>query len=123
MGKYVIKKAKTGYMFNLKAGNGEIIATSEVYASLASCKNGAASVAKNAPIAGVEDQTEKGFATVKHPKFELFADKGGSCRFRLKAGNGEIIATSESYSSKSACTNGIEAVRKNAASPVVVEDA
>ena len=51
MGKFVIRQTKTGTKFDLKAGNGEVIATSEVYASAASCKKGIASVAKNAPIA------------------------------------------------------------------------
>lgn len=49
MGKFEIKKVKTGVKFNLKAGNGEVIATSEVYSTMASCKNGIASVQKNAP--------------------------------------------------------------------------
>ena len=50
MGKYVIKQAKSGPMFNLKARNGEIIGTSEIYTSLDACKNGIASVQKNAPV-------------------------------------------------------------------------
>lgn len=54
-------------------------------------------------------------------KFELFTDKGGNWRFNLKAGNGEVIASSESYSSKSAAQNGIESVRKNAVDAAVVE--
>ena len=75
MGKFVIKQAKTGPMFNLKAGNGEVIATSEVYTTEAACKNGIASVTKNAPVAAIEDQTEEGFATQKNPKFEIYTDK------------------------------------------------
>jgi uncharacterized protein YegP (UPF0339 family) len=77
-------------MFNLKAGNGEIIATSEIYTSLAGCKNGVESVVKNAPIAKIEDQTVNGYAEVTNPKFEIFVDKAGEFRFRLKAPNGEI---------------------------------
>lgn len=123
MGKFVIKAAKTGYMFNLKAGNGEIIATSEVYSSLDACKNGAASVAKNAPVAALEDQTVEGFATEKNPKFEVYADKRGEFRFRLKATNGQIIAVGEGYKAKAGCLNGIESIRKNAPeAPVVVEE-
>ena len=57
MGKFVVKTVKTGFMFNLKAGNGEIIATSEVYTSEAACMSGIESVRKNAPIANLEDQT------------------------------------------------------------------
>ncbi|MDH3633570.1 MAG: YegP family protein [Gammaproteobacteria bacterium] len=49
-------------------------------------------------------------------KFEIYKDRGGKHRFRLKAGNGEIILTSQGYSAKRGCANGIESVRKNAAS-------
>ena len=123
MGKYVIKETKTGFTFRLKAGNGEVIGTSEVYKALASCKNGIASVAKNAPVAAVEDQTVEGFEKAKTPNSEIYTDKAGELRFRLKAGNGEIILASEGYSSMSGCKNGIESVRKNADSEAVVEEA
>lgn len=122
MGKYVIKQAKTGPMFNLKAGNGEIIGTSEIYSSLDGCKNGIESVRKNAPIAAIEDQTKEGFEKAANPKFEVYADKKGEIRFRLKAGNGQTVLVSEGYASKSGCKNGIESVRKNADS-IVVEEA
>lgn len=115
MGKFVIRKTNTGIKFDLKASNGEVIATSEVYTSEAGCKKGVASVIKNAPIANVEDQTVEGFAAQKHPKFEIYTDKAGEIRFRLKATNGEIIAVSEGYKAMASCVNGIESVRKNAA--------
>ena len=113
MGKFVMKEAKTGFKFDLKAGNGEVIASSQVYASEASCKNGIESVRANC-AAAVEDQTVEGFETLKHPKYEIYTDKGGEFRFRLKAKNGEIIATSEGYKTKPSCLNGIESVKKNA---------
>jgi len=119
MGKFVIKTTGTGVKFNLKAGNGEVIATSEVYASLASCKKGIASVAKNAPIANLEDQTAETIVVATNPKFELYADKAGEFRFRLKARNGQIIAVSEGYSAKTGCLNGIESVKKNAADAAI----
>lgn len=122
MGKFVIKKAKTGYVFNLKAGNGEVIATSQVYTSVAGCSNGCASVSKNAPEAALEDQTVEGFATEKNPKFEVYTDKAGEFRFRLKAANGEIIATSEGYKAKASCLNGVESVRKNAQIAIVTTE-
>ncbi len=106
--------------FDLKATNGEVIATSEVYATLASCKKGIASVAKNAPIANVEDQTVEGFEKQKHPKFELYTDKAGEFRFRLKATNGEIIAVSEGYKTMASCQNGVASVKKNAVDAPVV---
>ena len=86
MGKFIIKATKTGFTFSLKAGNGEVIATGgEVYNTLSSVKNGIASVAKNAPEANLEDQTIEGFQTVNNPKFEIYKDKSGEFRFRLKA--------------------------------------
>lgn len=124
MGKFVIKTVKSGIKFDLKAGNGEIIASSEVYSSKASCENGVESVRKNAPIAALEDQTAEGFEQQKNPKFEMYTDKAGEFRFRLKARNGEIIAVSEGYKAKASCLNGIESVRKNApdAAVEVLED-
>lgn len=114
MGKFVIKDAKSGVKFDLKAGNGEVILSSEVYNSLTSCKGGIASVQKNAPIAALEDQTVADFEQQKNPKFEVYTDKAGEYRFRLKARNGEIIGTGEGYKKKDSCLNGIESVRKNA---------
>ena len=56
MGKFVVKEVKTGFKFDLKAGNGEVIATSEVYASEAACKNGVESVKKNAVDAQIIEE-------------------------------------------------------------------
>ena len=124
MGKFVMRKVKTGVMFNLKAGNGEIIATSEVYTTPSACRKGIASVQKNAPIAALENQTVEGYAVEKNPKFEVYTDKAGEFRFRLKARNGEIIAVGESYKALKSCLNGIESIRKNAPdAPIVVEEA
>ena len=122
MGKFAVKTVKTGIKFNLKAGNGEIIATSEVYNSKSACLNGIESVRKNAPVAPVEDQTAEGFAVEKNPKFEVYTDKAGEFRFRLKARNGEIIAVSEGYKAKASCLNGIESVKKNAPDAEIVEE-
>ena len=119
MGKFIIKETKTGIKFDLKAANGEVIATSEVYASEASCRKGVASVIKNAPAANIEDQTEDGFMVQKHPKFEIYLDKGGEFRFRLKATNGQIIAVSEGYKTMRSCKNGIASVQKNAVDSVI----
>ncbi len=123
MGKFVIKQTKTGIKFNLKAGNGEIIATSEVYTSEAACRKGIASVQRNAPIAAIENQTVKDFAKEKHPKFEVYTDKAGEFRFRLKATNGQIIAASEGYKAMAGCMNGIESVKKNAVDAKIEKEA
>lgn len=123
MGKFVIREVKSGIKFDLKAGNGEVIATSEVYNSMEACKNGVVSVQKNAPVAAVENQTVEGYAVEKHPKFEVYKDKAGEFRFRLKATNGQVIAVGEGYKALAGCMNGIESVKKNAAdSTVVVEE-
>lgn len=122
MGKFVIRKTNTGIKFDLKAGNGEVIATSEVYASEDSCRNGIASVQKNAPVAAVENQTVEGYAAEKHPKFEVYADKAGEFRFRLKATNGQVIAVSEGYKALASCLNGIESVKKNAPDAAIAEE-
>ena len=124
MGKFVIRKTATGIKFDLKAVNGEVIATSEVYTSEDACRNGIASVKKNAPVAGGDDQTAQDFSPEKHPKCEVYLDKAGEYRFRLKAGNGQIIAVSEGYKAMAGCRNGVASVKKNAQdSPVVmIED-
>ena len=54
-------------------------------------------------------------------KFELYVDKGGEYRFNLKASNGEVIASSEGYKSKASAVNGIESVKKNAATAEIVD--
>ena len=120
MGKFVIRETPTGVKFDLKASNGEIIATSDVYASLDSCKTGISSVKKNAPVAATEDQTIEDFETQKNPKFELYVDKAGEFRFRLQATNGQIIAVSEGYKSHASCQHGIESVVNNAPEAPIV---
>ena len=122
MGKFVVSEAKTGFKFNLKATNGQVIATSQVYDAIEGCMNGVESVKKNAPVANLEDQTVEGFKEEKHPKFEVYQDKAGEFRFRLKATNGQIIATGEGYTKKESCLNGIESIRKNAPDAEVVNE-
>ena len=122
MGKFLVKETSTGIKFDLKAGNGEVIATSEVYTSKSACMNGIASVKKNSVIADVEDQTVDGFEKKKNPKYEVYTDKKGEFRFRLKASNGEIIATGEGYKAKAGCLNGIESIKKNAPEAEVKEE-
>ena len=121
MSKYVVKATKTGFNFALKATNGEIICTSEVYTTKRSCLNGIKSVGKNAPIAKIEDQTKKEFVKEKLPKFEVYTDKKGEFRFRLKASNGQNICGSEGYTTLKACLNGVKSVAKNALAKVVEE--
>jgi uncharacterized protein YegP (UPF0339 family) len=99
-GKFVLTKTKNEkFMFNLKAGNGEIILTSEQYNAKASALNGIESVKKNA---------------VDDGRYDRKADKDGKPFFALKAGNGEPIGKSESYSSETAMENGVKSVKTNA---------
>ena len=119
-GKFVISTAKNGeFTFNLKAGNGEVVLTaSETYTTLDACKNGVESVRKNA-LAHVEDQTKAEELT--HPKFELYQDKAGEYRFRMKAANGQNIGKSEGYKAKASAKKGIASIGKNAPeAPVIV---
>ena len=107
-GKFVIKKSSDGqFRFNLKAGNGEIILTSELYKAKASALNGIESVKKNAPLDN---------------RYERKVDKAGHPRFNLKAANGEIIGSSEGYNSEAARENGIQSVKTNAPTAAVDDE-
>ena len=100
MGKFVISKRKNGeYQFNLKASNGQVILGSEGYTTKSACENGIDSVKKNAPDDDRYDRKES---------------SNGKPYFNLKAGNGQIIGSSEIYESVAARENGIESVKKNA---------
>jgi len=122
MGTFSIRTTEKGCRFVLKAGNGEVIATSQMYASRDSCLNGIESVKSNAPEAALEDQTVEGFERQPCPKFEIYLDKAGEFRFRLLAKNGQNIAASEGYKAKSSCLNGVESVRTNAPDAQVVQE-
>lgn len=113
MGKFLIRQVATGYKFDLKAQNGETIATSEVYRTEAACRKGILSVCRSVPVAGVEDGTERESAHCPNPKFQVFRDRAGAYRFRLCARNGKIVAVSEAYSSKNGCLDGVESVINN----------
>lgn len=113
MGRFVIRQVATGIKFDLKAANGETIATSEVYKTEAACRKGVESVCRSVPNAKLEDRTDPEMAVPSNPKFVLYQDKAGNYRFRLCARNGHIIAVSEAYSTKSRCLEGIESVKMN----------
>ncbi|WP_053971134.1 YegP family protein [Mangrovimonas sp. ST2L15] len=102
MAKFEIYKDNSGeFRFRLKASNGQNILASEGYSAKSGCNNGIDSVKKNAP----DDS-----------KYERLESKGGSPYFNLKAGNNQVIGTSQMYSSVSAMENGIESVKTNAPS-------
>ena len=108
-GKFEIKQSANGkFTFNLRAGNGQIILSSEMYESRSAAQNGIQSVKKNAA-----DDT----------RYERLTSKSGDPYFVLKAGNGEPIGRSEMYNSASAMENGIESVKKNAPDADIAEAA
>lgn len=121
MGKFVIRPVASGMKFDLVAANGQTVAASEVYETRAACLRGIESVRKNAPKAKLEDRTVEGWRVLTNPKFEVYLDRSGEYRFRLKARNGAIIAVSDGYSSRGACLGGIESVRLNAPDGEIVE--
>ncbi|MFN8277242.1 MAG: YegP family protein [Chitinophagales bacterium] len=100
MGKFVISTRKNGeFQFSLKAGNGQTILASEGYTTRASCDNGIESVRKNA----TDDN-----------RYDRKTSTNGKFYFNLKAGNGQIIGTSEMYESEAGRENGIASVKENA---------
>jgi uncharacterized protein YegP (UPF0339 family) len=121
MGKFLIRETKTGIKFDLKAPNGQVIGTSGVYSTKKACMNGINSVKTNSGPGNFEDQTVDGYKKLTNPKFEMYLDKGGEYRFRLQARNGQIILSSEGYTAKASCLNGIESVRNNSKDASIVE--
>lgn len=107
-GKFDLKKSPSGkYMFNLKAANGQIVLTSELYESKDAAENGIASVKKNASEDG---------------RYERKEAKNGDPFFVLKATNGQVIGKSEIYSGAAAMENGIESVKTNGPSAEVADN-
>ena len=106
-GWFELKKTPSGeFRFNLKAGNGEIILTSEGYKAKASAKNGIASVQKNCGDSS---------------KYNKLVAKNGKFYFALKAANSQIIGSSQMYASESGRDNGVDSVKKNGKSKTVKE--
>jgi len=105
MGKFVISLRTNGeYQFNLNATNGQNVLRSEGYTTRAACDNGVESVRNNA----TEDV-----------RYERKTSTNGKAYFNLKAGNGQVIGTSEMYESEAGRDNGIESVKTNAPEAVV----
>lgn len=100
MGRFVITTRKNGeYQFNLKAGNGQVILTSEGYTTKQNCKNGIESVQANSHL---------------DSRFDRKKSTNDKFYFNLKASNGQVIGTSEIYESESGRDNGINSVKQNA---------
>ncbi len=106
-GKFELKQAKNGdFHFNLLAGNGQIILSSEMYKTKASAVNGIESVQKNAP---------------DDARYDRLTSSNGKPYFVLKAANHQIIGQSQMYESEASRDNGIESVKKNAPDAKVEE--
>ena len=106
-GKFELKTAKNGkFHFNLKASNGQVILSSEMYESRKAAENGIASVRRNA-------ENEK--------RFETKISNKGEHYFNLKAANGEVIGKSEMYQSSRGMKNGMASVTKNAATATMAD--
>ncbi|MGB4845855.1 MAG: YegP family protein [Ferruginibacter sp.] len=108
MGKFIISTRSNGeFQFNLKADNGQVILTSEGYAAKSGCSNGIESVKKNS-----QDSSN----------FERKVAKNGKHYFNLKAGNGQIIGSSQMYESEDGMVNGLASVLKNAHNADIVDE-
>ncbi|MCL6713760.1 YegP family protein [Pseudoxanthomonas sp. z9] len=107
-GKFVIGKRSNGdFQFNLKAGNGQVILSSQGYADKSGCRNGIDSVKKNS--------TDDG-------RYERKLSTNNKFYFNLLAGNGQVIGTSEMYESESSRDNGIGSVKNHAGDAQVVDE-
>lgn len=108
MGKFVIKTATNGqHYFNLKAGNGQTILSSEMYTTKAACTNGIESVKRNASI---------------DARYERKKSTNGKHYFNLKASNGQVIGNSELYETSGGMEAGIASVKANAGDASVTEE-
>ncbi|HPT15630.1 MAG TPA: YegP family protein [Bacteroidales bacterium] len=108
MGKFVVTTRKNGeFQFNLVAGNGQVILSSEGYSTKAACLNGVESVKKNSQ---------------EMARFDKKTTESGAFRFNLKATNGQVIGVSQNYTTEAACNNGIESVMKNAPDAVISDE-
>lgn len=110
-GSYSIIKTATGVRFSLRKSTGEVLMNSEVYTSVDSCVRGIEAMQK-ASVGEIEDQTDPDAPKKKHPKYEIYTDRAGFYRFRLKAKNGEILSVSNGYRSMESCVAELSEAKK-----------
>ena len=111
-GRFVIKKVGDGYMFELQASNYSAIAESPVYTTLDSAKRSIRSIMENAHSVPVQDNTVEEQIKYPNPKFEVFRN-GDYFFFRFRAGNGKMTISSQVYTSKEGCKNGVVSVQNH----------
>lgn len=121
MAKFIIKNTNTGIKFDLDI-NSHIVCTSEVYTSMEACKNGINSVKKNSSLNKIDDLTIDKKDSITNPKFEIYQDKAGKFRFRLKASNGQIVATSDDFKAKEDCLKVVDLIVKEAKDASIQKD-
>ena len=108
MGNFFITQRKDGeFQFNLKAGNGQTILTSQGYTKKMSCENGIVSVRSNS-----SDDS----------KFERMTSESGQPYFNLKSSNGQVIGVSQMYTDEASMENGIASVKTNAPDAIVTDE-
>lgn len=117
MGKYVIRKSKTGFYFNVEATNGQVIATAQQYKSKPSCKK-AIDALKKLAKSPIEDLTIKDGPKFPNPKWQVYQDRKKEFRFRLVASNGNNLIWGEGYSTMQACKAGVLSVQANVNSEI-----
>jgi len=117
MGKYVIRKSKTGFYFNVEATNGQVIATAQQYKSKPSCKK-AIDALKKLVKSPIEDLTIKDGPKYPNPKWQVYQDRKKEFRFRLVASNGNNLIWGEGYSTMQACKAGVLSVQANVNSEI-----
>ena len=121
MSKFVIRRVETGMKFDLCADNGEIVAVSEVYSGRAGCLRGIESVRACARLGRIADLTLNDENRPTNPRFEIFRDRRGDHRFRLRSRNGKIVAISEAHMTAYGCHRAIESVRAAVAKATIDE--
>ena len=119
MGKFTVQQMKTGYKFNLKAGNGQIIASSELYHMAEECLAAIERVRRHAGAA-VEDQTLPAPQPLPFPKFTVRHSERGSIRFYLYDEQGALLAHGKHYTAKRSCLAGIRSIAENAPGAPVI---
>ena len=113
MGMFTVQELRAGYKFNLKAGNGQIIASSKVYHLLADCLSAIERV-KECANAPVEDQTVRDYTPLPFPKYEVRHTDRGSISFFLRDHKGTELVHGKCYTAKRSCLAGIHSIGENA---------
>lgn len=119
MGMFTVQELKAGYKFNLKAGNGQIIASSKAYHVLADCLSAIEQVRRCAH-APVEDQTVRDYKPLPFPKYEVRHTERGGISFFLRDHQGVELVHGKWYTAKRSCLAGIHSIGEHAPDAKVI---